>query len=72
MTCVDVVNINRMNVLSYAHMLTRDVGEASLRISEHSLISTMKVERPRAISSDAPMRVRMLSNKDVVHESAGT
>jgi hypothetical protein len=52
--------------------LTKDLGVAILRISLHSLISTMKVLLPRAISSEAPMRVRIESNRLVVQDSAGT
>ncbi len=36
-------------------------GVAVLRITAVSVISTMKVERPRARLSDAPMRVKMRS-----------
>ncbi len=35
-------------------------------------ISTMKVDWPRAISSEAPMRVKMRSTRPMRAESAGT
>ena len=45
---------------------------ASRRISETSLISTMKVERPPERSSLAPMRVKMRSTKPIRAAEAGT
>ena len=47
-------------------------GVAVLRITAVSVISTMKVERPRARLSEAPMRVKMRSIKGRLADSAGT
>ncbi len=47
-------------------------GVAVLRITAVSVISTMKVERPRARLSDAPMRVKMRSINGRLADSAGT
>ncbi len=47
-------------------------GVAVFRITAVSVISTMKVERPRARLSDAPMRVKMRSISGSAADSAGT
>ena len=47
-------------------------GVAVFRMTAVSVISTMKVERPRARLSDAPMRVKMRSMSGRLAESAGT
>lgn len=44
-------------LFSTSGSLTKLLGLAILRISLASVISTMKVDLPRAISSVAPMRV---------------
>src|ERR1051326_547732 len=47
-------------------------GVAVLRITAVSVISTMKVDRPRDKLSDAPMRVKMRSITGRLADSAGT
>ncbi len=47
-------------------------GVAVFRITAVSVISTMKVERPRARLSEAPMRVKMRSINGNCALSAGT
>ena len=47
-------------------------GVAVFRMTAVSVISTMKVERPRARLSDAPMRVKMRSMRGRLADSAGT
>ena len=47
-------------------------GVAVFRITAVSVISTMKVERPRARLSEAPMRVKMRSMMGRSAASAGT
>ena len=51
---------------------TRLWGVALWRMLAVSVISTMKVERPLAKSSDAPMRVKILSMGPISALSAGT
>ena len=51
---------------------TRLRGVAVFRIAAASVISTMKVERPRARLSDAPMRVKMRSKIGSLARPAGT
>ena len=47
-------------------------GVAVLRMTAVSVISTMKVERPRERLSEAPMRVKMRSMTGRAADSAGT
>ena len=47
-------------------------GVAVLRMAAVSVISTMKVERPRARLSEAPMRVKMRSTIERRARVAGT
>ena len=47
-------------------------GVAVFRMTAVSVISTMKVERPRARLSDAPMRVKTRSTSGSSADSAGT
>ena len=51
---------------------TRLRSVAEFRITAASVISTMKVERPPARSSEAPMRVKMRSNGPITARVAGT
>ena len=50
----------------------QDSRVAPFRIAADSVISTMNVERPRARSSAAPMRVKMRSIGPIVALVAGT
>ncbi|MNP43812.1 hypothetical protein D3C76_1376550 [compost metagenome] len=51
---------------------TRLRSVALCRMLAVSLISTMKVERPPARSSEEPMRVKMRSTSDSSQRAAGT
>jgi hypothetical protein len=53
-------------------MSTRLSRVALFRMFAASVISTMKVERPPARSSAAPMRVKMRSTGPISAASAGT
>ncbi len=52
--------------------MRRLFGVAFLRISATSVISTIKVDWPAARSSDAPMRVKILSTTPMRADLAGT
>jgi hypothetical protein len=55
-----------------ACVLGRGQVLAELTITAASVISTMNVERPPARSSDAPIRVKILSIGPMTQASAGT
>ena len=52
--------------------MASDLEVAWLRIPAVSTISTMKVDRPPAMSSDMPMRVKMRSTMPMRADFAGT
>ena len=52
--------------------MTRERGPAQFKIAAVSTISTMKVERPRARSSEAPTRENSRSTTPIRARSAGT
>ncbi|MNT31902.1 hypothetical protein D3C72_1677590 [compost metagenome] len=51
---------------------TSECSVAPFKMAADSVISTMKVERPPARSSVAPMRVKMRSMGPMVADAAGT
>ncbi len=52
--------------------ITSERGVAWWRMLAVSVISTMKVDSPRASMSDAPTRVKMRSVSPMVADAAGT
>ena len=58
--------------LPISSRISRELFVAFFKILLTSVISTMKVERPLERSSDAPIRVKILSTRPIFAEVAGT